>query len=73
MQVFFVNTFHLIDDLCAINDNGLLEKQFKEIYPDQLELKNENVSSTKTSFPDINLEINKNKIPIKPFNKRDSL
>lgn len=44
----------------------------QEIYPEQLELKNENISSTKTSFPDFIPEINKIKIPIKPFNKRDS-
>ena len=29
----FVNAFRHIDDLCAINDNVLFEKNFKEICP----------------------------------------
>ena len=55
----FTNTFRLIDGLCHINDNGLFGKQFKEIYPEGLELKRENLSSTKDSFLDIDLEIKK--------------
>ena len=51
----FKNTFRLIDDLRDISDNGLFEKHFKEIYPEELEMKRENVSSTKASFLDIDL------------------
>ena len=49
----FTNTFCFIDDLCAINDNDLFKKHFKEIYPERLELKRENIYSTKASILDI--------------------
>lgn len=36
-----------MDDLCAINDKGLFPKHLKEIYPEEQELKKENLVSTK--------------------------
>lgn len=30
-----------IEDLCAINDNRLFEKYFKELHPEELQLKRE--------------------------------
>ena len=30
----FSHTFRFIDDLLAINDQGLFEKYFKEVYPE---------------------------------------
>lgn len=48
------NDFALI---CAISDNGLFEKHFKEFFPEKLELKKDNVFSSKTSSFDIDLEI----------------
>ena len=38
----FANTFHFIDNLCAIFANGFFENHFKEIYSEELELKKEN-------------------------------
>ena len=43
----FANTFCFIDKLCALNDNSELEKNFKEVYSPELELKKENVSNRK--------------------------
>ena len=51
------NTFYFIDDLCSISGNGSFEKYITEIYPEELELKKEKVSRTKTLFLDIDLEI----------------
>ena len=49
----FTHTFCFIDDLCAINDNDLFKKHFKEIYREGLELKGESINSTKASILDI--------------------
>lgn len=54
--------FCFIDDLCAISDNAFSEKHFKEILPEELELKKENVSNTKVSFLAIDLELKECKI-----------
>ena len=43
----FANTFCFIHKLCALNDNSELEKNFKEVYSPELELKKENVSNRK--------------------------
>ena len=50
----------------------LFEKHFKEIYPEKLQSKKENVSYTKASFFDINLEIKDNHISTKSYDKWDS-
>ena len=42
----FANGFRSIDDLC-VNDNRLFEKHKKNYPEEHLELKKENVSSTK--------------------------
>lgn len=54
--------FCFIDDLCVISDNAFSEKHFKEILPEELELKKENVSNTKVSFLAIDLELKECKI-----------
>lgn len=69
----FTNTFYFIDDLCAINDNDLFEKYFKEIYPEELKLKRENISKSKASFFTIDLVTKDNKISSKLYDKRDFL
>ena len=58
----FTNKFRFIDDLCVIDENGLFEKHLKGIYPEEIELKQKDVSSTTASFLFINLEIKDNKI-----------
>lgn len=50
-----------MDDLCAINDKGLFPKHLKEIYPEEQELKKENLVSTKALLLDIDLKIKANK------------
>ena len=56
----FINTFRFIDDMYAINSNGLFAKHFKEIYPKELDLKKGNMP-TKASFLDNDLDLKDNK------------
>lgn len=49
------------------------EKYFSEIYPEELELRRENLSSTKASFLDIYLEKEENRISTKLSAKPDFL
>ena len=42
------STFGIIDDLCALNDGGEFGKAFVEIYPTELELKEEHNCSHET-------------------------
>ena len=46
----FGNIFLFIDDLNAINDNGEFEKNIENIYPEELELKKENIEYTEATF-----------------------
>lgn len=56
----FCHVFCFLDDLCAINDDSELEKNFKDIYPEKLEFKN-----GKASF--LNLLINIGKKGLAPL------
>ena len=66
----FHGTFRFIDDLCAINDGGEFERSYREIYPDQLELKLE-YSGKSATFLDLKLSIENGKIVSKLYDKRD--
>ena len=68
----FGNVFRFIDDLAAINDSGEFEKIFREIYPPELELKRENISSTEASFLDLHIKIDNNKFALSLYDKRDN-
>ena len=68
----FGNTFRFIDDLIAINDVGLFESSFKEIYPVELELKKENIGTTSATFLDLDISIIENKFDVKLYDKRDA-
>ena len=50
----FHSTKRFIDDLCAINDGNLFQSVYKEIYPDELELKVEH-SGSHASFLNLDL------------------
>ena len=67
----FGNTFRFIDDLCAINDDGLFEKHYKEIYPRELELKKEH-GGNRAAFLDLDLKIAERQFSISLFDKRDA-
>jgi len=68
----FSNTFRFIDDLCALNDNNEFENNFKQIYPEELELKKKNVDPHEASFLDLKIKINNRSFSTKLFDKRDS-
>ena len=69
----FGNTFRFIDDLIAINDGGTFEKNYKNIYPEELELKKENHDINEATFLDLNIHIsNSNNFNISLFDKRDT-
>ena len=66
-----LNTYRFIDDLITINDDGIFEKNIKNIYPAELELKKESQVNTSAHFLDLNIEINNSKFDSKLFDKRD--
>ena len=44
------NVFRFIDDLNAINDAEILENNFRDMYPEELELRRENGSYAEATF-----------------------
>ena len=44
------NVFRFIDDLNAINDAEILENNFRDMYPEELELHRENGSYAEATF-----------------------
>ena len=67
----FGNTFRFIDDLLTINDNGLFNENFKEIYPQELQLNLES-SGDRITFLDIDLRNVEGRLDVRLFDKRDS-
>ncbi len=67
----FHSTKRFIDDLCAINDGGLFGNVYKEIYPEELELKLEH-SGLHASFLNLDITIREGKFVYKLFDKRDT-
>ena len=67
----FCNTFRFIDDLLAVNDDGEFERCFKEIYPEELELKKEHGGES-VSFLDLNISLNVNGFETGLYDKRDA-
>ena len=66
----FHSTKRFIDDLCAINDGNLFGQIYKDIYPEELELKLEH-SGSHASFLNLDITISENKFVYKLFDKRD--
>ena len=64
--------FRFIDDLSAINDGGDFENNFKDIYPEELQLGKENQNSSEASFLDLSIQIHNNKFSVGLYDKRDS-
>ena len=55
--MIFSNTFRFIDDLCAIVNHLEFGRNFKNIYPSELLLKKENISTSEASFLDLSIII----------------
>ena len=67
----FHSTKRFIDDLCAINDGNLFGTVYKNIYPEELELKLEH-SGTHASFLNLDITISEGIFVYKLFDKRDA-
>ena len=68
----FGNTFRFIDDLLAINDGGAFEQYFRDIYPEELELKKENSTNDIATFLDMDIRIVDGRFVTKLYDKRDN-
>ena len=66
----FRNAFLFIDDCCTIKDYLKLERNFKNIYPLELQLKKENISASEAVFLDFFMIIEKKKIKTQLYDKR---
>ena len=64
-------TSRYIDDLLTINDNKTMTENWTEIYPSNLELKQENESPTRTHILDLQLVINDRRFESSIYDKRD--
>ena len=67
----FHSTFRFIDDLCIINDGGMFGRVFKDIYPDELELKVEHEGDS-ASFLHLDIRIEDGQFVYKLYDKRDA-
>ena len=67
----FHSTKRFIDDLCALNDGNLFDQVYRDIYPDELELKQEH-SGTHGTFLNLDITIVNGQFVYKLFDKRDA-
>ena len=67
----FHSTKRFIDDLCALNDGGEFGRVYKDIYPNELELKVEH-SGSHASFLNLDITIKDGIFVYKLFDKRDA-
>ncbi len=67
----FKYMFRYIDDLLCLNNNNLLSKYIKEIYPAELILNQTNKNDKSCNFLDISMEIKHRKINTVLYDKRD--
>ena len=67
----FHSTKRFIDDLCALNDGNLFDQVYRDIYPDELELKQEH-SGNHGTFLNLDITIVNGKFVYKLFDKRDA-
>ena len=51
------HVFRFIDDLIALNDNNEFAASYKEIYPEEMELKPENVDHSSSSYLDLQIDV----------------
>jgi hypothetical protein len=67
----FHSTKRFIDDLCALNDGGEFGRVYRDIYPNELELKVEH-SGVHASFLSLDITIQDGIFVYKLFDKRDA-
>ena len=67
----FNKTRRFIDDIGAINNDGILMQEKGNIYPKELILNEENECDKEGTFLDISVKIVSNKIISKTYDKRD--
>jgi hypothetical protein len=65
------HTHRFIDDLCAINNDGHLQKHKELIYDKSLILNKENEGERSTTFLDLQIQIEDKQITTKTYDKRD--
>ena len=68
----FHSVDRFIDDVCGINDSNKFSVSFKDIYPEELELKVEH-SDTHATFLDFDITIKDGMFIYKLFDKRNSI
>ena len=66
----FIHASRFIDDECNLNDCGEFSRSYKQIYPKELELKEEH-KGTHATFLDLDITIINNIFIYKLFDKRD--
>lgn len=68
----FNQSARYIDDLLAINNDGMMKTYMNDIYPTGIELKHENsASDTSASYLDLQLDVLNNEIVKSLYDKRD--
>lgn len=66
------DTHRYIDDITTLNDDGVFEKNIKNIYPNSLVLKPVNTDATKANVLDIDISIHNGRFTTALYDKRDS-
>ena len=66
------NSFRSIDDLLSLNDNSTFERDYKDIYPTELELKKKININSRGFFLDIYIYIEKGEFHTKLFDKQNN-
>ena len=66
------NVFRFIDDLIALNDDDEFLRSYKEINPEEMELKVENKEIDSASFLDLGLQVEDNIFKSNLYDKREA-
>ena len=66
------NIFRFINNLNSVGDGGEFESNCPNIYPEELQLGEENTDKHETSFLDLDIKIKDWKFQFGLFDKRDS-
>ena len=68
----FNKTSRFIDDLCTLNNDGLLKEETKNIYPEELILNLENQDNNYATFLDIEVTLKDKRFNTKTYDKREA-